>query len=96
MKKDDDKGYVVLGPPIPGGYEALRINQEGSRPARVYMEEASVPGGAGSKLSLERIAGPFHKVVSEEPIGRPAMVNSRSYRENWDNIFGGKSVVGEA
>lgn len=96
MKSDDDKGYVVLGPRVEGGYEVLHINQEGVKPGRIYRDEASAPGEIDAKINLEKIAGPIHKVISEEPVSRPAMVNSRAYRDNWDNIFGGKSVVGEA
>jgi hypothetical protein len=96
MKDKDDKGYVVLGPPIEGGYQALHIDQNGARPGRVYTSREAAPEDVDAKICLERIAGPFHKIVSEEPVGRPAMVNSRAYRNNWDNIFGGKSVIGEA
>lgn len=98
MKDDDDKGYVVLGPEIDGGCKALRFDKDGVEPGRLYRDLESVPEGevVSAEVHLERVAGPLHRIISEKPVGRPALVNSRSYREHWDNIFGGKSVVGEA
>ena len=97
MKDDDDKGYVVLGPEIEGGCKALHIDENGVQSGRLYRDLESVPGGIfDAKLHLERVEGPLHRIISEEPVSRPAMVNNRAYRNNWDNIFGGKSVVGEA
>jgi len=96
MKNDDDKGYIVLGQEFEGGFEATHVSPDGISHGQLYTDLSSAPEGVDTKINLERIAGPYYNIKSTEPISRPAMVNSQAYRKNWDNIFGGGPVVGEA
>lgn len=96
MKDNDDKGYVVLGQEFDGGYEATHISPDGISHGKLYTDLSLAPEGVDMKVNLEKIAGPYYNIKSTETISRPAMVNSRAYRNNWDNIFGGKAVVGSA
>lgn len=109
-KKDSDggessgesKGVVLLGPSLPGGgRKAIKIDSEGVHPGEMF-KEGHVPahreGGTLTRLATKPLDGNSDvlEVMDEQPIGRPAMVNSKTYRDNWDNIFGNKKVVGNA
>lgn len=98
----DSKGVVLIGPPLPsGGRKALKIDSEGVHPGEMY-KEGNAPtnrdDGTLTRLKTKPLgdSGKVLEIMDEQPIGRPAMVNSRAYRDNWDTIFGSKKVVGNA
>jgi hypothetical protein len=97
--KDDDKGYLIMGPELDNGARsAVRVNKDGVQAGEMYPP-GTAPNyndGTLTRIKTKPISGVFHEIVDEEPIGRPAMVNSKAYRNNWDNIFGNKQVVGNA
>jgi len=95
----EDKGFLVMGPELEnGGRAAIRIDKDGAHPGEMYRPGTAPMDSEGdfTRIKTEQISGPIYQVTEEEPIGRPSMVNSRAYRENWDNIFGNKQVVGES
>jgi hypothetical protein len=95
----EDKGFLVMGPELNNGSRAaLRITKEGVHPGELFREGTAPECDDGSitRIKTEQIGGSVYQVVEEEPIGKPSKVNSRDYRNNWDNIFGKKTVVGDA
>ena len=96
----EDKGFVVMGPELEnGGRAALRVTKEGTNEGIMFREGEVPESCKGEKLTrvkTERIAGHIYQVIEEVLIGKPLKVNSRSYLDNWDTIFGKKTVVGDA
>lgn len=93
----EDKGFIVMGPELEsGGRAALRVDKEGVHCGEMFREGHVPTEGYGeiTRVVTEQIAGPLYQVTEEEPIGKPSMVNSRAYRNNWENIFGNKQEVG--
>ena len=99
MADQEDKGFIVMGPELEnGGRAAIRVDRDGVHSGEMFRE-GQVPDcdeGLLTRVETEQIAGPIYQVTSEEPVGKPSMVNSRAYRNNWDNIFGKKQAIGEA
>ncbi|MCK9567516.1 hypothetical protein M0R72_01040 [Candidatus Pacearchaeota archaeon] len=99
MADDKDKGFIVMGPELPnGGRAAIHVDKEGVHHGEMFREGEAPECAEGelTRIRTEQIAGPIYQVTEEEPIGKPLMVNSLDYRNNWNNIFGKKQDVGEA
>jgi len=95
----EDKGFIVMGHELEnGGRAALRIDKEGVHPGEMFREGQAPDCAEGllTRVQTEQIAGQIYQVTEEEPVGKPSMVNSRAYRNNWDNIFGNKQAVGDS
>jgi hypothetical protein len=97
---EEDKGFIIMGPELEnGGRSALRVTTEGTQEGVLFREGLApndCAGGMLSRIRTEQISGSIYQVTDEEVIGKPSMVNSKQYRENFDNIFGNKQAVGEA
>jgi hypothetical protein len=95
----EDKGFIVMGPELPnGGRAAVHVDKDGVHPGEMFREGEAPECTEGelTRVKTEQIAGPLYQVTESEPVGKPSLVNSRAYRQNWENIFGKKQDVGEA
>jgi hypothetical protein len=94
--KKNDNGFIIIGQEFDNCYSTIRVDKDGVRLGHLYKEGA-VPDGEGdiTRITTEQIAGPIYNIVDEKLIGKPTKVNSKAYRDGWDNIFG-KGVVGQA
>jgi hypothetical protein len=92
----EDKGFLIMGPPTEnGGRTALRVDKDGVYAGELF-KPGSAPEGDITRITTSPISGNIYQITEEEHIGKPSLVNSKAYRENWENIFGNKQVVGEA
>lgn len=96
MSDKEDKDLLVMGPELSSGARAvLKITKDEVYAGSVYPEDKA-PEEANTRITTKSLGGSVYEIVSEEPIGKPARVNSRAFRENWDTIFGQQSVIGSA
>jgi len=96
MITKEDKGFVIMGPELEnGGRAALRIDKDGVRSGEMFREgQMSDCDCEVTRIETKQISGSIYEVTEEEPVGRPSMVNSLAYRNNWNNIFGNKQEIG--
>jgi hypothetical protein len=96
---DKDLGFVSF---LPGGdpdgwRPCLRVDEDGARPMvmRPLDSEQDADCIENSEvLELEHVAPGLANVRAIH--GRPPLVNSRSYEEGWERIFGGSTEPGQA
>ncbi len=94
-----DLGFVIHRP---GGdpndwRPCIRVDEHGARPMvmrPVGCEEDANGHEHDELLDLEYLAPGVASV--RNAYGRPPMVNSRSYEEGWERIFGGAAETGQA
>jgi hypothetical protein len=71
------------------------LTEDGPECGVIRQKREDEPLGDGSVLlQLEHVAPGIANVRAVH--GRPPMVNSRSYEEGWERIFGGSAEPGEA
>lgn len=78
-----------------GWHTCIRVNEQGASIGRVRAYDPERPSDSHHELLEIEHLGPGLAAVVESH-GRPAMVNSRSYEEGWERIFGGRADPGEA
>lgn len=90
MAKPSEHGYVLYPPTASGRWSrCLRVQESGTRRivARLFRKGDDLPKNA-ELLEIEHVAPGVLEVKAV--YGRPAMVNSRSFREGWERIFSGR------
>jgi len=96
MSRKSELGYVFHPVGTGSGWRpGVRISEESSQQVllRPKREDEDVPEGC-ELLDLEPIAPRLSEVRAVH--GRPPRVNSRSYLEGWERIFGGRNEAGQA
>lgn len=88
-----------------------QLGKDGPIPFIRHLDGCGMEGGVfmpakeGQDLSGQELVHlvkddkPGYRVESiykGKPVGKPAMVNSKAFMNNWTNIFGSKTTVGEA
>jgi hypothetical protein len=87
MAKSSEHGYVMYHPSAARSWApCVRISDGGAHmgAARLYSREDDLPKNA-ELLEIEHLAPGIAEVKSVS--GRPAMVNSRAFREGWERLF---------
>lgn len=110
MADDEKKGdcstgdELQAGPELPGGFRPfVRHTADHTIQAGVMKKIEEGEPIYDNALYLKpiegdrfEVVGTFQKDASSTAKSGPAKVNTKAYRDNWDNIFGKKSTVGQA
>lgn len=95
MAKRKGSEFVVYSPhATKGPRPCVRLSETSAELGVLLPHDPDAPlPKRGELVELEPVAP---GVAAVQAYGRPPMVNSRSYEEGWERIFGGSNSVGEA